>query len=186
MFQSKHRQAACLGTTRAFSSPTEDRLKSAQIGDILHTRPETILELERPQRQQRRENQKGQIWKTVNRRQKGKVKTTLQMLGRACRHQRHHVPGTDGACGLEPQQSGGRMVGPARGKRGRRQAFPSKSSFHKEREPLEGQRQAGKQPRPARGADTKKEGLVTLPAPGPVPAVSLSCVVPLLAGRCAL
>lgn len=55
-------------------------------------RPDTILELEGPWRQQCGENQKGQIWKLVNRRQKGKVKTTLQMLGHACRQQETPCP----------------------------------------------------------------------------------------------
>lgn len=77
---------------RVFSSPIEDRLELAQSGNVLHTRPDTTLELKRPWRQQRGENQKGQIWKMVNRRQKGKVKTTPQMLGCACRQQELPCP----------------------------------------------------------------------------------------------
>lgn len=48
-----HHQAACLGTTRDFSSPSEDRLEHAQgenvpfrAGEALETRPGTILELD--------------------------------------------------------------------------------------------------------------------------------------------
>lgn len=46
-------------------------------GNVLNARPDTILELEESWRQECGEKQKGQIWKLVNRRQKGKVRTAL-------------------------------------------------------------------------------------------------------------
>lgn len=88
------------------------------------------------------------------------------------------VPGTDGACGWEPQW----QPREEDGQQGdRRQVLLSKISFLEEREPLEGQHQAGKEPQPARGLDTEGEVLIS-----PVRAFHhealLRCVVPLLVG----
>lgn len=52
-------------------------LRTVQSGNVLHPGPDTILELEKSWRQQCGENQKGQIWKVVDRRQSGKVRTVL-------------------------------------------------------------------------------------------------------------